>query len=65
MLAHKIRFISCDDPLKYIITRPVLFERLAKWALLLSEFEITYVPQKAVKGQALTYFLADHPIPAK
>ncbi|KAF3636705.1 putative homeobox-leucine zipper protein ROC8-like [Capsicum annuum] len=26
-------------------------------------FEIVYIPQKAVKGQALADFLADHPIP--
>jgi hypothetical protein len=27
------------------------------------EFEIAYVPQKAIKGQALANFLANHPIP--
>ena len=27
-----------------------------------NEFEIIYVPRKAVKGQALADFLADHPI---
>jgi hypothetical protein len=26
------------------------------------EFEIAYVPQKSIKGQALANFLADHPI---
>ncbi|XP_073121756.1 uncharacterized protein [Henckelia pumila] len=31
---------------------------------LIFQFEIIYVPQKAVKGQALADFLADHPIPA-
>ena len=36
---------------------------MAKWALLLQEFEIIYVPQKAIKGQALADFLANHPIP--
>jgi hypothetical protein len=36
---------------------------LVKWALLLQEFEIVYVSQKAIKGQALADFLADHPIP--
>ncbi|GFZ19588.1 hypothetical protein Acr_28g0002930 [Actinidia rufa] len=28
------------------------------------EFEIIYVPQKAIKGQALADFLVEHPIPA-
>ena len=34
MLSHTIRLISRADPLKYIMTRPVLSGRLAKWALL-------------------------------
>ena len=29
----------------------------------LSEFSLQYVPQKAVKGQALVDFLAQHPFP--
>ena len=41
----------------------VLSGRLAKWAMFLSQFDITYVPQKAMKGQALANFLAAHPIP--
>jgi hypothetical protein len=61
--AHSVRLISRADPLKYIISRPILSGRLAKWALLLQEFEIVYVSQKAIKGQALADFLADHPIP--
>nr|XP_027122221.1 uncharacterized protein LOC113739181 [Coffea arabica] len=31
----------------------------------LQQFEIIYVPQKAVKGQVLADFLADHPIPVE
>lgn len=27
------------------------------------EFDITYVPQKAIKGQALAEFLTAHPVP--
>jgi hypothetical protein len=37
--------------------------RLAKWAMLLSQFDTKYVPQKAVKGDALDNFLAANPIP--
>uniref|UniRef100_A0A2N9GIS1 Uncharacterized protein n=1 Tax=Fagus sylvatica TaxID=28930 RepID=A0A2N9GIS1_FAGSY len=37
--------------------------RLAKWSVAFQEFEIAYVLQKAIKGQALANFLADHPIP--
>ncbi|GKV15581.1 hypothetical protein SLEP1_g26361 [Rubroshorea leprosula] len=35
--------------------------RIGKWVLALSEFNLKYMPQKAVKGQALADFLADHP----
>jgi hypothetical protein len=45
------------------MTRPVLSGRLAKWALLLLEFDIEYVSQKAIKGQALADFLAAHAVP--
>ncbi|GFZ02402.1 hypothetical protein Acr_15g0010100 [Actinidia rufa] len=62
--AHTIHLISKANPVKYIMTKPVLSDRLARWSLLLQEFEIIYVPQKAIKGQALADFLADHPIPA-
>ncbi|KAL0296830.1 UNVERIFIED_CONTAM: hypothetical protein Sradi_6735100 [Sesamum radiatum] len=37
----------------------------ARWYLQLQQFEITYVPQKGVKGQVLADFLADHPMPAE
>jgi RNase H-like domain found in reverse transcriptase/Reverse transcriptase-like len=62
MLAHKIVLISKVDPLKYLMTRPMLTDRLAKWTIILTEFDITYTPQKAIKGQALADFLAAHPI---
>lgn len=61
-LAFEMKLISKADPLKFLITRPMLSGRLAKWSLLLSEFDICYVPQKAVKGRALADFLAAHPI---
>ncbi|KAG9442611.1 hypothetical protein H6P81_018465 [Aristolochia fimbriata] len=65
LLAHSTNLISRADPLKFIMSRPMLSERLAKWALLLSEFEINFIPQKAIKGQGLANFLADHPILAE
>ncbi|XP_043725722.1 uncharacterized protein LOC122672293 [Telopea speciosissima] len=35
---------------------------MARWLLLLSEFDITYVNQKSVKGQAISNHLAEFPI---
>ncbi|XP_070033108.1 uncharacterized protein [Nicotiana tomentosiformis] len=36
--------------------------KLAKWQILLSEFVIVYVTQKAVKGQALADHLVENPV---
>ncbi|XP_070005506.1 uncharacterized protein [Nicotiana sylvestris] len=50
------------DLLKYIFQKPMLTGKLAKWQILLSEFNIVYVTQKAVKGQALADHLAENPV---
>ena len=63
MQAHTVRVISKADPIKWILSRPILSGRLAKWAVILKQYDLVYVPQKTVKGQALADFLADHPIP--
>jgi len=43
------------------MTRPSsLNYRLAKWAILLSQYEMQFMPQKAIKGQTMADFLADH-----
>nr|XP_027127725.1 uncharacterized protein LOC113743826 [Coffea arabica] len=47
------------------MAKPVLSDRLVRWYLQFQQFEIIYVPAKAVKGQILVDFLADHPIPAE
>ncbi|OMO87770.1 hypothetical protein COLO4_20580 [Corchorus olitorius] len=44
-----------------MLSRPLLKGRLGKWCLALSEFSFKYIPQKAVKGQTIVDFLADHP----
>jgi len=36
--------------------------RLANWAILLSQYDMTFVSQKTIKGQALANFLATHPV---
>jgi ribonuclease HI len=63
MLEHTIHLVSRADPLRHILSKMTLSGRLAKWAMFLSQFDIVFVPQKAVKGQALANFLAAHPIP--
>ena len=50
------------DPLKYIFQKPMPTGKLAKWQILLSEFDIVYVTQKAVKAQALADHMAENPV---
>ncbi|XXG53721.1 hypothetical protein AAC387_Pa03g1776 [Persea americana] len=53
--------VSRINPLKVLMTKAGLLNpRMAKWSILLSHFDIEYVPQKAMKGQALADFLAVH-----
>ncbi|XP_070015593.1 uncharacterized protein [Nicotiana sylvestris] len=50
------------DPLKYIFQKPMPTGKLAKWQILLSEFNIIYVTKKSVKGQVLADHLAENPV---
>nr|XP_027188660.1 uncharacterized protein LOC101497696 [Cicer arietinum] len=47
------------DPTKYIFEKPVLTGRIARWQVMLSEYDITYVTQKAINGSALADYLAN------
>ena len=49
-LAHEVQLIARMDPIKYLLEKPALTERLVRWQSFLSQFEITYVTQKAIKG---------------
>jgi len=62
MLSHTIWLISKMDPVKYIFEKLALTGRIARWQVLLSEFDIVYVTQKAIKGSALADYLAQQPL---
>ena len=52
------------NPLRFLMIKPSLLNsRLAKWAILLSQYEMQFLPQKAIKGQVVIDFLAEHPDP--
>ncbi|PIN08667.1 hypothetical protein CDL12_18753 [Handroanthus impetiginosus] len=63
--AYPILLISRVDPVKFVMSWLVLSGILAKWSIIFNQYEITYVLQKAVKGQALANFPADHPLLAE
>ncbi|XP_070055962.1 uncharacterized protein [Nicotiana tomentosiformis] len=60
--AYTTYLISRMDPLKYIFQKPMPTGKLEKWHILVSEFDIIYVTQKAVNGQALADHLAENPV---
>jgi len=60
----RIQVISRVNPLWLLMTSPSsLNSRLAKWAIMFSQFEMQFIPQKAIKGQAVADFRTDHPVP--
>jgi len=62
MLSHSTWLISKTDPIKYIFEKPALTGRIARWQMLLSEYDIVYVTQKSIKGSALAEYLAQQPV---
>ena len=57
MLTHTTLLISMD-PIKYIFEKPALFGRIARWQMILTEYDIQYTIQKAIKGSVLADHLA-------
>jgi hypothetical protein len=49
MLYYTTWFISKLDPLRYICEKPYLSSRIARWQVLLAEYDIVYMTRKAVK----------------
>jgi len=63
LVGQTIHVISRVDSLRILMTNPgSLNSRLANWAILLSQYDMISVPQKATKDQALADFLAAHPV---
>nr|GEU91384.1 reverse transcriptase domain-containing protein [Tanacetum cinerariifolium] len=58
--AHPIKVIT-DSLIRQVLNNSGASRRLAKWAVELGAYGITYLPRVAVKGQVLADFLADTP----
>ena len=56
MLTHTTLLISNMDPIKYIFEKPALSRCIAKWKMMLTEYDIQYTMQNSIKGSVL----ADH-----
>ena len=61
-LAHEVQLIAKIDPIKYLLEKSALTECLVKWQSFLSQFDITYVTQKTIKGYAIAKYHAHLPL---
>jgi len=62
MLSYTTWLVSKMDPIKYIFEKPAFIGRIARWQVLLLEFDIVFVTQTTIKGSALADYLAQQPI---
>ncbi|KAM2481839.1 hypothetical protein PS1_005304 [Malus domestica] len=60
--AHAI-IVLTNHHLRQILQSPDTSGRMIKWAIALGEFNISYQPKPAEKGQAVAYFIADFTYP--
>ncbi|KAK4389973.1 Retrovirus-related Pol polyprotein from transposon [Sesamum angolense] len=51
--------VRTNTPLKQVLGRPEASGRLVKWAIELSEYDISYLPRTAIKAQALADFVSE------
>ncbi|CAL9026207.1 unnamed protein product, partial [Prunus brigantina] len=61
--AHSINVLT-NQPLRQVLQKPETSGRLIKWAIELGEFDISYHPRPAEKGQAVADFISELTIPA-
>ncbi|XP_061945039.1 uncharacterized protein LOC133669048 [Populus nigra] len=62
MLYYTTWLISKMDPLKYIFEKPYLSSRIARWQVMLAEYDIVYKTRTSVKGSVIADHLADNAI---
>ncbi|XP_021808476.1 uncharacterized protein LOC110752181 [Prunus avium] len=56
--AHRV-IVMADFPLRSILHSPDASQRLMKWAIELSQYDLLYRPKTAIKAQALEDFVAE------
>ncbi|MCR2847796.1 reverse transcriptase-like protein [Weizmannia coagulans] len=59
---YTIHLVCRLDPLRYLLDKPVMTSRLARWSFILSEYDIQFVTQKSIKGSVVADHLASSPI---
>ena len=60
LLLVECTVVSKADVIKHMLSMSILNERIGKWILALSEFDLRYESAKAVKGQVIADFITQH-----
>src|SRR5436190_2083980 len=64
LVGQTIHVISEVNPLRLLMTKPSSLKgRLAKWAILLSQYDMHFLSQKAIKGQVIADFMEENQTP--
>ena len=64
LLLAECTVVSKADVIKHMLSMPILNERMGKWILALSEFDLRYESAKAVKEQVMADFINQHHKPS-
>lgn len=56
-----MRVIAKNDVLKHLFAKSNLSGRLAKWVMLLFEFDLEFITHKSIKGKVIVDQLVDAP----
>ena len=62
MTEYSVYLISRLDLLRYLFDRLALVDRLIKWLVLLTKFDIHYVTQKSIRGSIVADHLVSLPV---
>jgi ribonuclease HI len=57
-LVHTVRVVS-DRPLARVLQSKEATGRVAQWAVEIGQYDVEFVPSRAIKSQALAYFIAE------
>jgi hypothetical protein len=57
-LAHTVRVVS-DFPLAHVLESKEATGRIAQWTMEIGQYDVEFVPRRAIKSQALADFIAE------